>query len=139
MTAPYPRDVSCPGHLAASTPAQLGPPEFRNACFAAGVLAGNLPVGMKADFSIKPTLTGPNVVLRPFTGGALAAMSQALLDPEVGRLTGSVHDETAEFAASTPEQDEVLRDWYATRNDQRDRLDWRWPIGPAARAWARRC
>lgn len=76
-----------------------------------------------ADFSIKPTLTGPNVVLRPFTGGDLAAMSQALLDPEVGRLTGSVHDETAEFAASTPEQDEVLRDWYATRNDQRDRLD----------------
>ena len=64
---------------------------------------------MTADFSIKPTLTGPNVVLRPFTGGDLAAMSQALLDPEVRRLTGSVHDETAEFAASTPEQEELLQ------------------------------
>jgi RimJ/RimL family protein N-acetyltransferase len=90
----------------------------------AGVLVGDNPsVDMTADFSIKPTLTGPNVVLRPFTGGDLAAMSQALLDPEVRRLTGSVHYETAEFASSTPEKDELLRDWYTTRNDQRDRLD----------------
>jgi len=78
------------------------------------------------------------VVLRPFTGGDLAAMSQALLDPEVRRLTGSVHDETAEFASSTPEKDELLRDWYTTRNDQRT-ADLAVTIEPAARAWVRRC
>lgn len=50
-------------------------------------------------------------------------MIQALLDPEVRRLTGSVHDETAKVAFSAPEEDTLLREWYTTRNDQPDRLD----------------
>ncbi len=48
-------------------------------------------------------------------------MAQVLSDPEVRRLTGSV-ESTAE--AERPEVlDDRLRDWYATRNDQPDRLD----------------
>ena len=48
-------------------------------------------------------------------------MAQILSDPEVRRLTGSV-ESTAE--AERPEPlDDRLRDWYATRNDQPDRLD----------------
>ena len=48
-------------------------------------------------------------------------MAQVLSDPEVRRLTGSV-ETTAE--AEKPEPlDDRLRDWYATRNEQRDRLD----------------
>ena len=78
---------------------------------------------MTADFSVKPTLTGPDVMLRPFTGGDLAAMSQALADPVVLRLTGSVHDETAGFAPRAPEDETLLREWYTTRNEQPDRLD----------------
>jgi RimJ/RimL family protein N-acetyltransferase len=80
-------------------------------------------VDTTADFSVKPTLTGPDVVLRPFTEGDRPAMSQALADPEVRRLTGSVHDETAAFASRLPEEDTLLREWYATRNEQPDRLD----------------
>ncbi len=69
-------------------------------------------------FPSKPTLTGQLVTLRPFAGEDLAAMREILLDPEVLRLTGSVHDKDA--VPQTPEETEK---WYATRNDQPDRLD----------------
>jgi RimJ/RimL family protein N-acetyltransferase len=74
-------------------------------------------------FSDKPTLTGQLVVLRPFADEDLAAISEILLDPEVLRLTGSIHDKVAEIAPHTPEELEKMRDWYATRNDQPHRLD----------------
>ena len=72
---------------------------------------------MAADFSVKPTITGDLVVLRPFRPGDFPAIRRALRDPEVVRLTGSrpiIWDETAETE---------LRAWYATRGDQPDRLD----------------
>ena len=73
------------------------------------------------DFSVKPTLTGRLVTLRPFRDGDAEVMARILSDPEVRRLTGSV-ESSAE--AERPEPlDDRLRDWYASRNDQADRLD----------------
>lgn len=68
-----------------------------------------------ADFSVKPTLTGEKVILRPFVAADLPLMRVVLDDPEVVTLTGS------EGSASTPQA--TLEDWYTTRNDQTDRLD----------------
>ena len=73
------------------------------------------------DLATKPTIHGRLVTLRPFRSGDAEVMAQILSDPEVRRLTGSV-ETTAE--ADRPEPlDDRLRDWYATRNDQPDRLD----------------
>jgi RimJ/RimL family protein N-acetyltransferase len=72
------------------------------------------------DFSVKPTITGEKVVLRPFTEDDLPGMLQVLRDPEALKLTGAVHDE-AEPASLAGEK--RFRDWYASRNDQPDRLD----------------
>jgi RimJ/RimL family protein N-acetyltransferase len=47
-------------------------------------------------------------------------MAEVLADPEVGRLTGSVHS-TAELGRA-PDLD-LLREWYSSRNQQKDRLD----------------
>jgi RimJ/RimL family protein N-acetyltransferase len=76
-----------------------------------------------ADFSIKPTLTGERVVLRPFSGGDLPAMRAVLLDAEARVLTGSVHDEAQAHDPEDPEEEKLLLDWYGSRNDQPDRLD----------------
>jgi RimJ/RimL family protein N-acetyltransferase len=76
-----------------------------------------------ADFAVKPTLTGDKTVLRPFNEGDLPAIRAALLDPEARILTGSVHDEAQARARTGPEEEEQLRDWYRSRNDQADRLD----------------
>ncbi len=73
------------------------------------------------DFSVKPTLHGRLVTLRPFREGDVEVMAQILSDPDVRRLTGSVGS-TAE-AEQPQELDDRLRDWYATRNEQTDRLD----------------
>lgn len=77
-------------------------------------LADDLPVTLAS----KPTLAGQLVTLRPFAGKDLAAMREILLDPEVLRLTGSVQDKDA-----VPQAPEEMEKWYATRNDQPDRLD----------------
>jgi RimJ/RimL family protein N-acetyltransferase len=72
---------------------------------------------VNGDFSVKPTLIGDLVVLRPFHEDDYPAIVTALQDPEVLRLTGSgpyPWDETGHAR---------LREWYATRNDQKDRLD----------------
>jgi RimJ/RimL family protein N-acetyltransferase len=72
---------------------------------------------MSADFSVKPTIVGRRVVLRPFRDDDFPAVRAALRDPEVVLLTGSqpiVWDGTAE---------ERLREWYGSRGDQTDRLD----------------
>ncbi|MEV1050845.1 GNAT family protein [Streptomyces sp. NPDC059017] len=69
----------------------------------------------QADFSVKPTLTGTKVVLRPLTEEDAPTMAAILGDTEVLLLTGS--------AGTPPFPDERLRSWYATRGDQPDRLD----------------
>ncbi|WP_255510721.1 GNAT family N-acetyltransferase [Micromonospora sp. WP24] len=38
---------------------------------------------MRTPFSVKPTLTGERVTLRPFEDADLEAMRSALADPEV--------------------------------------------------------
>ncbi|MEV6330262.1 GNAT family protein [Streptomyces sp. NPDC051909] len=68
---------------------------------------------MTTDFSHKPTLTGELVVLRPVTEDDLPALLPMLQDPEIGRLTGSHADFT----------EAALRQWYATRGAQTNRLD----------------
>jgi RimJ/RimL family protein N-acetyltransferase len=75
------------------------------------------------DFSIKPTLTGERVVLRPFVLDEDAeALREMLQDPEAIRLTGGGHG-----PGDVPGWDEAaearFRDWYSTRNQQPDRLD----------------
>ncbi|SBT37409.1 GNAT family N-acetyltransferase [Micromonospora narathiwatensis] len=69
---------------------------------------------MPVDFSVKPTLTGDRVVLRPFVDADIAVFEVVLADPEVARLTGSPPE---------PPDPGRLRAWYGTRNSQTDRLD----------------
>ncbi len=77
---------------------------------------------MDAPFAVKPTLTGQRVVLRPFTESDIAAMGPILADPEVNRLTGSVHT-TQDATSREPVLGERELEWYRTRADQPDRLD----------------
>lgn len=72
-----------------------------------------------APFAHKPTLTGELVELRPFREEDLPQLKAALDDPDVQRLTGSVHSSDA----VEQQTEERLRPWYSTRNDQTDRLD----------------
>src|SRR5512139_2972156 len=75
----------------------------------------------RPDLATKPTLHGRLVTLRPFRDGDVEVMAQILSDPEVRRLTGSV---ASTHEAEQPQPlDDRLRDWYATRNEQTDRLD----------------
>ena len=76
---------------------------------------------MTTDLATKPTIEGGLVVLRPFRDGDVDRIAEILSDPEVRALTGSV--ETTAEAQERQEVDDRLRDWYATRNDQVDRLD----------------
>jgi RimJ/RimL family protein N-acetyltransferase len=74
------------------------------------------------DWLVKPTIVGERVRLRPFGEGDAERM-HACLDVEAIRLTGSAHTtEEAERMAAEP-LDDLVRDWYASRNDQDDRLD----------------
>ncbi|MET8976298.1 GNAT family protein [Streptomyces sp. NPDC004539] len=66
------------------------------------------------DFSVKPVLTGPLTVLRPFTEADAEGMAVLLDDPEVIRFTG---------ASPNPLGPEFLRSWYGSRAAQADRLD----------------
>ncbi len=70
----------------------------------------------------KPTLRGERVTLRPFAGGDVDALF-GCFDVEAMRLTGSAHsdEEAAAWIAqgATPQ----MREWYAVRNVQVDRLD----------------
>jgi RimJ/RimL family protein N-acetyltransferase len=85
------------------------------------VVGQDVAVDGVPGFATKPTLTGALVRLRPFRAGDAEVMAEILSDPEVRRLTGSV-ESTVE--AERPEvADDRLRQWYATRNDQPDRLD----------------
>ncbi len=76
---------------------------------------------MTIDLSTKPTIEGGLVLLRPFRDGDVDRIAEILSDPEVRALTGSV--ETTAEAQERQEVDDRLSHWYATRNDQVDRLD----------------
>lgn len=77
----------------------------------------------ESGFSVKPTLTGDAVVLRPVILDQDVAVLRAMLrDPEALRLTGSSHGpgEPADWDAAAETR---FLDWYGTRNEQPDRLD----------------
>ena len=81
-----------------------------------------LAVDSPTPFCVKPTLIGSRVVLRPFTGADIEAMGQVLADPDVLRLTGSVH--TTEAASGRSRVlDDAARQWYSSRAEQINRLD----------------
>lgn len=65
------------------------------------------------DLSIKPTLIGEGVILRPFNLDDFSSIEECLKDPEVIKLTGS----------STDYDREAVIHWYSTRNEQKERLD----------------
>jgi RimJ/RimL family protein N-acetyltransferase len=65
------------------------------------------------DFSIKPTLAGDLVTLRPVGEPDVEGLRDLVSDPVGNRLTGS-HGEVDEAK---------LRWWYATRAEHADRLD----------------
>lgn len=76
-----------------------------------------------SSLAVKPTLTGTSVLLRPFSFEQDApALREMLQDPEVSRLTGSIHGpgETPEWDAAAESR---FRDWYSALNDRADRLD----------------
>jgi RimJ/RimL family protein N-acetyltransferase len=74
------------------------------------------------DWLAKPNLIGSRVLLRPFEEQDFPAIGEALADPEVLRLTGSVHT-SEEAAGRSPVLDERGLEWYRTRNQADGRLD----------------
>ena len=73
-------------------------------------------------FRTKPVLEGLLVRLRPFTEADIAAMGLILADPDLLRLTGSVHttDEAEHHSAAL---DQRTLDWYRGLASRADRLD----------------
>lgn len=65
------------------------------------------------DLKQKPTLFGTKVILRPFNKTDLSSLEEILNDKEVITLTGS--NDHLDL--------EIVRQWYLTRNEQKDRLD----------------
>ncbi|MFF2555482.1 GNAT family N-acetyltransferase [Nocardia sp. NPDC058058] len=78
---------------------------------------------MSQPFTAKPTLRSRTVELRSFSDCDLPAIVEALSDPDVRRLTGSVHDAPAAHAPIQPAHYEQLCQWYLTRAEQPDRMD----------------
>lgn len=71
------------------------------------------------DFRNAPVLQGDRVRLRRYRADDLPAIQRALRDPEVNRLTGSVH-----HSGPVPEVNaERLHQWYLSRAEQTERLD----------------
>jgi RimJ/RimL family protein N-acetyltransferase len=70
----------------------------------------------------KPVIRGERVTLRPFRDGD-AERVFACFDVDAMRLTGSVHSTEEAESVIAAGIDQRTRDWYATRNDQTDRLD----------------
>lgn len=66
------------------------------------------------NFSFKPVLVGARATLRPFTEADADPMWRIVQDPEVVRFT---------FEPNTSLTPELLRDWYASRAEQKERLD----------------
>ncbi|GAA1971788.1 GNAT family N-acetyltransferase [Kitasatospora viridis] len=75
-----------------------------------------------SDFSVKPTLVGDLVVLRPFAVDEDAeAIRDFLTDPETARFANG--EEQSGRSQWTAERERVMREWYGTRHEQPDRLD----------------
>ncbi len=74
------------------------------------------------DWLTKPTLLGSLVRLRPFSDEDLAPLGEALADPDVLRLTGSVHS-SEEAAQRSPTPDAGQLEWHRSRNTAPERLD----------------
>jgi len=69
----------------------------------------------------KPVLAGALTTLRPYREEDVPHILEALADPELLRLTGSVHgEEEARAAEHDPAQ---LRSWYSGLAGREDRLD----------------
>ncbi|MDY0813081.1 GNAT family protein [Kitasatospora purpeofusca] len=76
-----------------------------------------------ADFSVKPTLTGELVVLRPFDlAQDASAIRDWLTDPEVARFTDG-DPGTTPAPPWDEEAERRMREWYGSRARQPDRLD----------------
>ncbi|MDH6134417.1 RimJ/RimL family protein N-acetyltransferase [Kitasatospora sp. MAA4] len=73
-----------------------------------------------ADFTLKPTLTGSAVRLRPFEPTDVAALGPVFEDRELLRLIGSANRSDAPLRPQVAERSEQFRQW---RNAQPDRLD----------------
>ncbi len=61
----------------------------------------------------KPTIIVNKVILRPFEISDIELMEECLKDPEVIKFTGS----------SDNLDNEIIRKWYSSRNEQTNRLD----------------
>ena len=74
-------------------------------------------------FSVKPTLTGERVLLRPFMLDTDAPALRAMLqDAEAMRLTGGSHG-PGDLPAWDAAAQARFREWYETRNLEQGRLD----------------
>jgi hypothetical protein len=77
----------------------------------------------RTDFSVKPTLVGERVLLRPFiVDQDVPVLRPVFQDPQVARLTGSDHGPAGRAPWDDAAEDRMLA-WYGTRNEQPDRLD----------------
>ncbi|WP_153011801.1 GNAT family N-acetyltransferase [Serinicoccus chungangensis] len=77
---------------------------------------------MPALLTDTPTLTGDLVQLRPVTARDVGRLHALMRDPEVGRLTGSVHDDAE--AGRDPWTVVQLQEVYARWARDTDRLVW---------------
>lgn len=78
---------------------------------------------VKPNFSLKPTICGEKVILRPFHLEDIQPMLTILSDYEVRKLTGSVCTDKEAYSTATLEEIEKTTQWYKTRNEQDDRID----------------
>lgn len=77
----------------------------------------------QVNFSVKPTLEGKKVILRPFEIDDWKIMIEILEDSEVKKLTGSVTNDEEANKSLDANNKEKIKDWYQSRNQQIDRLD----------------
>ena len=71
------------------------------------------------DFTAKPTLNGLLVTLRPVDLADVPALLSLMADPEVGRLTGSVHHSTGDVPELwTPEELTAIYGNWMTADDR---------------------
>lgn len=77
----------------------------------------------KANFKIKPTIIGENIVLRPFENEDMDHLINILNEAEIKKLTGSVINDTESKRKMNKDEIDKVKEWYRTRNEQVDRLD----------------
>ena len=77
----------------------------------------------KTDFKEKPLLSGEKVILRPFNDDDFEDIIDILNEPDVRKLTGSAVNEEECADPFSDEDLEKMSAWYASRNEQTDRMD----------------